>query len=85
MTEKKTFPRSVLVFNSLRKLTKIFKNLLQQVLFHFSRGTGSIKIFSKYKNWEVKKFSWDKFAKKKRFRKIFCSIRNFLELQSLCD
>ena len=55
MTEKKTFPRSVLVFNSLRKLTKIFKNLLQQVLFHFSRGTGSIKIFIKYKNWAVKK------------------------------
>ena len=55
---------------------------MQQVLFHSSRSTDSIKDFSRYKNlWQNKKLPCDKFVKKKRkFCKTFHGTQNFSEL-----
>ena len=73
-----------LVFNNLKKLTAILarKNSMQQV-FHFSRSTGSIKIFS-YKNLgQNKKLPWAKVVKKNRtFCKTFLSMKKFLRMFS---
>ena len=47
------------MFNNLKKLTKILtrKKSMQQILFHFSRIAGSIKILV-----SIKKLPWDKFV-----------------------
>ena len=50
ITHRKRYYSSRLVFNNLAKLIKILtKKSMQQVLFHFSRSAGSIKVFSLYK------------------------------------
>ena len=50
ITHRKRCYSSRLVFNNLAKLTKIStKKSMQQVLFHFNRSAGSIKVFSLYK------------------------------------
>ena len=77
------------MFNNLIKLTKIFWKKIQCNRFYFIslearavlRLLVSIKILRQYK-----KLPWDKFVRKKRtFRKIFCSMQNFLELQCSAD
>ena len=53
---RKRLYSSRLTFNNLTNLTKILmrQNSMQQVLFHFSRSTESIKIFSYYKKpWAI--------------------------------
>ena len=54
------------MFNNLPKLTGTLtrENPMQQILFYFSRSTGSIKNFS-IKNRQNKKFPRDKFVMKK--------------------
>ena len=63
------------------------KYSMQQVLFHFSRIAGSIKIFSQYKKLPaIKKELLDKFVKQKRtFCKICHGMQFFFELQCLID
>ena len=45
-----------LMFNNLTKLTEILmrENSMQEILFYFSRSTGSIKTFSWYKKSPAK-------------------------------
>ena len=66
----------------MTKLTKIStrENSAQQVLFHSSRCTGSIKSFSIRNFGQYKNSPWDKFVKKKTFCKTFPSKRNFFRI-----
>ena len=54
-------------------------------MFHFSRSTGSIKVFSVKNLEQYKKLPSNKFVKKDIFWKTFCSMQNFLKLQFLVD
>ena len=85
-----------LMFNNLRKLTKILTrtNSMQHILFHFSRNMGDIKIFSLHKKaGSILKncLEIDLWGKKEHFAKhlIVCkffwdslvqNLLNFLEL-----
>ena len=53
------------------------KKSMEKVIFHFSKSTGSIKIFLNK--------PWDKFVNIRIFRKIFRSMSNFLELKCLVN
>ena len=73
----------------MTKLTEILiiKCSMQDILFHFSRSAGSIKILVSIENLgQYKILPWDKFAKKKiTFRQTFHSMQFFLESQCLVD
>ena len=87
--DRKILYLSRLMFNNLTNLTKILtgRNTLQQILFHSSRSTSSIKIFSlQYKKpWVIQtsKFEW--MLDKIRIKKIWPTIFFSLEVSALLD
>ena len=87
--DRKILYLSRLMFNNLTNLTKILtgRNTLQQILFHSSRSTSSIKIFSLQckKPWVIQtsKFEW--MLDKIRIKKIWPTIFFSLEVSALLD
>ena len=75
-----------MMFNNLTKLMKILmrENSLQQVLFHFSRFTGILKILLSIKNLgQYEKFPRDKFVKKKEYFAKYFAVCNFFSITML--